>query len=68
MRERKMTRYDVLIVDDEQDFREIMVKKLSKRDLSCDSAADGITALEMIKTKNYDVVLLDVKMPSYNFV
>lgn len=58
-----MARYDVLIVDDEQDFREIMAKKLQKRDLSCDSAEDGATALEMIKAKHYDVVLLDVKMP-----
>nr|WP_321465847.1 response regulator [uncultured Desulfobulbus sp.] len=58
-----MARYDVLIVDDEQDFREIMIKKLSKQDLHCDSAPDGATALEMIKAKNYDVVLLDVKMP-----
>ena len=53
----------VLLVDDEQDFREIMVKKLEKRELKCDSAPDGATALEMIKAKNYDVVLLDVKMP-----
>ncbi len=58
-----MTRYDILIVDDEQDFREIIVKKLAKRQLKCDSAADGNTALSMIKAKNYDVVLLDVKMP-----
>ena len=58
-----MARYDVLIVDDEQDFRDIMAKKLAKRDLNCDSAPDGNTALEMVKAKNYDVVLLDVKMP-----
>ena len=58
-----MTRYDILIVDDEQDFREIIVKKLEKRRLKCDSAPDGNTALAMIKAKNYDVVLLDVKMP-----
>ena len=66
-----MTRYDILVVDDEQDFREIMTKKLTKSDLNCDSAQDGATALEMIKAKNYDVILLDVKMPgmdSYNFV
>jgi DNA-binding NtrC family response regulator len=56
-------RYDVLIVDDEQDFRDVIVKKLEKRDLQCDSAPDGSTALAMIKAKNYDVVLLDVKMP-----
>ena len=47
-----MTRYDVLIVDDEQDFRDIMVKKLGKRELSCDSAPDGATALEMIKVSS----------------
>jgi len=58
-----MTRYDILLVDDEQDFRDIMTKKLGKRDLNCDNAQDGVTALEMIKAKNYDVVLLDVKMP-----
>jgi DNA-binding NtrC family response regulator len=58
-----MARYDVLVVDDEQDFRDIIVKKLEKRDLNCDSAPDGLTALEKIKSKNFDVVLLDVKMP-----
>ena len=58
-----MARYDVLVVDDEKDFRDIIVKKLEKRDLKCDSAPDGATALEMVKAKKYDVVLLDVKMP-----
>jgi len=55
--------YTVLIVDDEEEFREMTTKRLSKRDLECDSAPDGDTALEMIAKKNYDVVLLDVKMP-----
>ncbi len=58
-----MTRYNVLIVDDEQDFRDIMVKKLQKRDLQCDAAEDGEVALQMFKPGKYDVVLLDVKMP-----
>jgi len=57
-----MPRYNVLVVDDEQDFREIIVKTLKKRDLNCESAQDGNTALEMIKAREYDVVLLDVKM------
>jgi DNA-binding NtrC family response regulator len=55
--------YSVLIVDDEDEFREITLKTLSKRDLECESAPDGDTALEMVAKKNYDVVLLDVKMP-----
>ena len=58
-----MSLYTVLIVDDEEEFREMTVKRLSKRDLECESAPDGDTALEMITKKNYDVVLLDVKMP-----
>ncbi|WP_319587342.1 response regulator [uncultured Desulfobulbus sp.] len=58
-----MSLFSVLIVDDEEEFREMTVKRLSKRDLECESAPEGETALEMIAKKNYDVVLLDVKMP-----
>ncbi len=58
-----MSLYRVLIVDDEDEFRDMTVKRLSRRDLECDSAPDGDTALEMMANKNYDVVLLDVKMP-----
>ena len=58
-----MALYSVLIVDDEEEFREMTSKRLTKRDLECECAPDGDTALEMIARKNYDVVLLDVKMP-----
>lgn len=58
-----MARYTVLIVDDEEEFREMTVKRLNKRDLACESAANGDIALDMIAKKNYDVVLLDVKLP-----
>ena len=57
-----MALYSVLIVDDEEEFREMTSKRLTKRDLECECAPDGDTALEMIAKKNYDVVLLDVKM------
>ncbi len=58
-----MSRYTVLIVDDEEEFREMTVKRLNKRDLECESASNGDIALEMVAKKNYDVILLDVKMP-----
>lgn len=58
-----MAQYSVLIVDDEEEFREMTVKRLSKRDLACESAANGTLALEMLAAKNYDVILLDIKMP-----
>lgn len=58
-----MTLFTVLIVDDEQEFREVTVKRLNKRDLHCEGAENGEIALERIKKGDIDVVLLDVKMP-----
>jgi len=58
-----MLSYSVLIVDDEEDFRNMTAKRLSRRDLECACAPNGDIALNMINEKSYDVVLLDVKMP-----
>ncbi len=58
-----MASYSFLIVDDESDFRDIVTKQLTRRGLSCESAADGDSALELITARPFDVVLLDVKMP-----
>lgn len=46
-----MALYSVLIVDDEEEFREMTSKRLIKRDLECECAPDGDTALEMIAKK-----------------
>lgn len=58
-----MTLFNVLIVDDEEEFREMTIKRLNKRDLQCEGAENGEQALECIKKGDFDVVLLDVKMP-----
>lgn len=58
-----MTLFNVLIVDDEQEFRSMTMKRLSKRDITCDGAENGEQALQRIKKGDIDVVLLDVKMP-----
>lgn len=58
-----MTLFNVLIVDDEQEFRDMTIKRLNKRDLNCEGAESGEQALECIKKGDIDVVLLDVKMP-----
>ncbi len=58
-----MTLFNVLIVDDEQEFRDMTIKRLNKRNLHCEGAASGEEALEQIKKGDFDVVLLDVKMP-----
>jgi DNA-binding NtrC family response regulator len=58
-----MALFNLLIVDDEQEFREMTIKRLNKRNLFCYGAENGEEALEQVAENNIDVVLLDVKMP-----
>lgn len=52
----------VLVVDDEQPLRELVLVTLGDS-YSCDEAADGDAALEQLRTRRYDLVVLDVMMP-----
>jgi DNA-binding NtrC family response regulator len=58
-----MEEIKVLVVDDEGDFRETIVKRLQKRRLNVGGAESGEKALEMMGAQPFDVVVLDVKMP-----
>ena len=53
----------VMLVDDEIEFVETLVKRLKKRDLDVTSAGSGEDALVMLEKDPADVVVLDVKMP-----
>ncbi len=53
----------VMIVDDEEDFLETLVKRLEKRDIKVIGARSGEEALELLQKSPVDVVVLDVKMP-----
>jgi len=56
----------VLIVDDEIDLLETVVKRLQKRQVNAIGLPDGDKALAYLKTHPIDVVVLDVKMPGRN--
>jgi two-component system OmpR family response regulator len=58
-----MEKFKVMIVDDEQDFLETIVKRLKARGIEVTGAESGYKALELIDSGNFDVVILDVKMP-----
>ena len=58
-----MSDFKVLLVDDETDFVETLVKRLRKRKLEVRSASSGKQALDMLSESPSDVVVLDVKMP-----
>jgi two-component system, OmpR family, response regulator len=58
-----MDEFRVLLVDDEEDFRETLQKRLRNRKLLVEGAENGYKALEMLQAQEFDVVILDVKMP-----
>ena len=58
-----MEEFKILVVDDEDDFRETIVKRLQKRKMPAQGAESGGKALELIEAEPFDVVVLDVKMP-----
>jgi len=53
----------LLLVDDEDEFRQTIAKRLAKRGLASDQAVDGNECLSILEKKAMDVVVLDVKMP-----
>jgi DNA-binding NtrC family response regulator len=55
--------FNVLIVDDEQDFMDTLMNRLKKRGIDVAGCGSGEQALELMKQKIFDVVILDIKMP-----
>jgi putative ABC transport system ATP-binding protein len=53
----------ILIVDDEESIRNLLSTKLKADGYDCEVAADGNEALWKAFMKDFDIVLLDIKMP-----
>src|SRR5881628_632651 len=53
----------LLVVEDEQELREILVQGLAKRGFNVAAAADGDAGLATLSEQEFDVVLLDLRMP-----
>ena len=53
----------ILIVDDEQPIREILVYNLKKEGYNVIEASDGIAALNLALEKYPDLILLDIMLP-----
>lgn len=56
----------VLIVDDEVDLRTLLGDVLQVAGYEVSTAGDGLEALEILKTEEFDAALLDVQMPNMN--
>lgn len=53
----------ILIVDDEQPIRDILVYNLSKEGYKTIEAGDGVTAVDIALEKKPDLILLDIMLP-----
>ena len=53
----------ILVVDDEDTLRLTIKTRLAAGGFEADAAVDGEEALQKLKEKKYDVVLLDINMP-----
>jgi two-component system, OmpR family, alkaline phosphatase synthesis response regulator PhoP len=56
----------ILLVDDDQELLAALELKLEKEGFKVETAPDGEVALEVIKKKLPDLVILDVNMPKMN--
>ncbi len=59
-----MSRVSVLVVDDEPSFLLALRQSLSSEGFDVATAADGERALELFASRPFDIVLLDVMLPS----
>ena len=53
----------ILVVDDEQSIRELIVTSLEDNGYLCSTAADGQEALRKLEEEDYQLVISDIKMP-----
>jgi len=55
--------FSTLVVDDETDFLETLVKRLQRRNIETVGVTSGEQALDTMAKMHFDAVVLDMKMP-----
>ncbi|MGI8603641.1 MAG: adenylate/guanylate cyclase domain-containing protein [Verrucomicrobiales bacterium] len=53
----------LLVVDDDAANRDMLARRLARMGHQVDSAGSGLEALQLLRTKEFDLVLLDLVMP-----
>ncbi|MDD3732069.1 MAG: sigma-54 dependent transcriptional regulator, partial [candidate division Zixibacteria bacterium] len=55
---------NILVVDDKDSMRNMLVETLMEEGYRVDAAEDGRKALDLVRNKSYDLILTDLKMPN----
>jgi CheY-like chemotaxis protein len=58
-----MARHRILVVDDEDNLRDVLVEVLNRDGHDVDSASDGMDGLRRVEESRYDLVITDLRMP-----
>ena len=58
-----MKQYNLLIVDDEQRFADMLARRLNLRGCNCDVCYRGREALKILNRKKFHLILLDLHLP-----
>lgn len=53
----------ILVVDDEELIRNVIKEYLVVESYEVDEASDGMSAIEMVKNNDYDLIVMDIMMP-----
>jgi two-component system cell cycle response regulator len=56
----------VLIAEDDPDYRSLLIRRAEKMGLSVIEASDGGEAMQVIRQKRFDLMVVDLYMPGYN--
>ena len=56
----------VLVVDDVEISRNVAADVVAKMEIKCDTASNGSSAIDMVMSNDYDLVLMDIAMPVMN--
>jgi len=56
----------VLVADDEDPFRQTIVAWLSEEGFDVEEAADGLEAIKRVQSRDFELALIDIKMPGAN--
>lgn len=59
-----MQKYSILLVEDEEHLHEALKLNLEMEGYEVDSAYDGGEALKLIQSAHYDLIILDIMLPS----
>ena len=57
---------NILIIDDDKDLCSLLERELKKENFNIIVCYDGQTGLDAFKTRNYQLVILDIMLPVMN--